>query len=196
MITVEDIRSTNGLYTLKGVTVNKGIMVDCHLFNSLMENGKNNNYLYDFNVYLKEYGVNLQRPYVWKHFQQKEFIMSLLNEKELSPVVIVQHNSDDRSTKTIQYIIDGKQRLLTIKKFIHNEFPIVIKGNDVYFKDFDENAKRLLVSRVNYMTGNVYYSYDSDPITDDMLITLFNFYNFSGTPQTERHKKMLENLKK
>ena len=195
MVTVEDIRKTNGLYTLKGVTVNKGVLVDCHLFNTLAGSDENNNYIYDFDVYLKKYGVNLQRPYVWEYIQQKEYILSLLLEKELSSVVIVQHNSHTPGQKTIQYVIDGKQRLITIKKFIHNEFPIVINGSDVYYKDFDEQAKRLLFSRVNYITGNIYYSYDDEPITDDMMITLFNYYNFSGTPQTEEHKKMLEGLK-
>ena len=47
---------------------------------------------------------------------------------------------------------------------------------------------------VNGFVATVYYSYDDNPITDDMKIILFNYYNFSGTPQTEEHKNMLKNL--
>jgi hypothetical protein len=46
------------------------------------------------------------------------------------------------------------------------------------------------------MNATVYYSYFMAPVTDDMKIKLFNFYNFSGTPQTEEHKEKLERLLK
>lgn len=34
-----------------------------------------------------------------------------------------------------------------------------------------------------------------DNLTDDDKIRLFNFYNFSGTPQTKEHKNMLKEFK-
>jgi uncharacterized protein with ParB-like and HNH nuclease domain len=152
--------------------------------------------VYDFDVYLEKYGINLQRPYVWEHHQQNEFILSILLEKPLEQVIIVQHNSDKSRSNTINYVIDGKQRLLTIKKFVNNEFPIYIKGEEVYWKDFDKEAKMFFRSRANGMTATVYYSYDETDylVTDDMKIILFNYYNFAGTPQTEEHKNKLQSL--
>lgn len=151
----------------------------------------------DFDVYLEKYKINLQRDYVWEHFQQQEFIFSILFEKPLESVVVVQHTFDyTNRSNCVNYVIDGKQRLLTIKKFIKNEFSITINGKEYYYSDFDENLKWFFNSRVNYMTATIYYSYPDVPITDDMMIYLFNFYNFSGTPQTEEHKNKLQSLLK
>jgi hypothetical protein len=76
-----------------------------------------------------------------------------------------------------------------IFRFIDNEFPIIVDGEDVYFKDLDTMAQ----NRLNSYSINVqiYYSYSDDPITDDEKIIIFNHYNFAGTPQEEEHKNKL-----
>lgn len=195
MITVNDIKACSNMHRIpKSVHINKNITFDWNLLQSLT-NPDERCYKYDFDVYLPTYGFNLQRDYVWEHYQQNEFIMSILLEKPIDPIIAILHNSDleKRSDATMQ-IIDGKQRLLTIKKFANNEFPIDINGKEVYFKDFDNEVKRFFESRVDYLIGTIYYSYDDCPLTDDMKIILFNFYNFAGTPQTEEHKNKLQTL--
>lgn len=200
MLTVDEVKRAIGLYNIpKYIHINKGVCFDYRLFDALTRpnyDGDNKDYKYDFDVFLPKYGVNLQRPYVWEHCQQQEFILSVLQEKPLDSIILVQHNSDRERKNTINYVIDGKQRLTTIQKFVNNEFSISVDGKEYYFKDFDDDLKLFFRSRVNYMTGTVYYSYDNAPLTDDMKITLFNFYNFAGTPQTEEHKKRLEGLLK
>ena len=184
----------------KSIHLNRGILFDYRLFEALTEPKKEKDYIYDFDVYLHKYGINLQRPYVWKHYQQNEFILSILLEKPIQPFIAIQYIKDttNRNENTIVYVIDGKQRLLTIKKFIHNKFPIIVNGKELYFKDFDDDLKRYFKNRVNYLTADVYYSYGDENdelyINDDMKIILFNFYNFSGTPQTEKHKNKLQSL--
>lgn len=197
MVTLENVRELNDLHNLpKDIHVNKNVLLDYRLTDALKSTGKNpRNRNYDFDVFLPKYGINLQRPYVWEHYQQSEFIFSILFEKPLEPVVIVQHtfNYDVRS-ESVNYVIDGKQRLMTIQKFLRNEFSININGQDCYFKDFDDKLQWFFESRANSMTALVYYSYPDVPVTDDMKIYLFNFYNFSGTPQTEEHKNKLQSL--
>lgn len=197
MVTLENVRELNDLHNLpKDIHVNKNVLLDYRLTDALKETGKNpRNRKYDFDVFLPKYGINLQRPYVWEHYQQSEFIFSILFEKPLEPVVIVQHtfNYDVRS-ESVNYVIDGKQRLMTIQKFLRNEFSININGQDCYFKDFDDKLQWFFESRANSMTALIYYSYPDVPVTDDMKIYLFNFYNFSGTPQTEEHKNKLQSL--
>ena len=184
----------------KSIHLNRGVLFDYRLFDTLAEPKKERDYTYDFDVYLPKYGINLQRPYVWKHYQQNEFILSILLEKPIQPFIAIQYIKDttNRNENTIVYVIDGKQRLLTIKKFIHNKFPIIVNGKELYFKDFDDDLKRYFKNRVNYLTADVYYSYGDENdelyINDDMKIILFNFYNFSGTPQTEKHKNKLQSL--
>lgn len=197
MITITDIKKSNSIYNIpKYVHCNRGVVFDFRLFQALDNPNYENNkdYRYDFDVFLPKYDMNLQRPYVWEHHQQNEFILSILLEKNIEPMVLVQHNSDHNRTDTINFVIDGKQRLMTVQKFIHNEFPVIINGKECYWKDFDEDAQRFFKSRVNSFTANVYYSYDDAPVTDDMRIILFNYYNFAGTPQTEEHKNKLQSL--
>ena len=197
MLTIEQIKKASGIFNVpKQIHVNKDVCFDWRLFSALVNPNYDGNrdYRYDFDVYLPKYGVNLQRPYVWEHYQQQEFILSLIQEKPIDSIIIVQHSNDSSRSNVINYVIDGKQRLMTIQKFGHNEFPIVIDGKEYYFKDFDKDLQRFFESRVNYMTGTVYYTYPDIPASEDVLITLFNFYNFACTQQTEDHKNMLKNL--
>lgn len=91
-------------------------------------------------------------------------------------------------------IVDGKQRLTTIQKFLLGEIPVTINNKKVWWYDFDEDAKRYFKSRLSCIKAVVYYIYNDDNLTDDDKIRLFNFYNFSGTPQTEEHKNTLKKL--
>ena len=199
MLKIQEIQQAEGIYNIpKNIHINKDICLDWRLFDALVNPDYKNNrdYKYDFDVFLPTYGINLQRPYVWEHYQQNEFILSILLEKPIDSFVIIQHNnSSDRSDVT-NYVIDGKQRLMTIQKFGKNEFPIIVDGKEYYFKDFDKDLQLLFERRVNYLTAVVYYTYDDIPATDDLKITLFNFYNFAGTPQTDEHKKKLQSLLK
>ena len=199
MFTIEDLRKTNSIYSIpKTVIVNRGILLDYRLFNALINPNEERDDTYDFDVFLPKYGINLQRPYVWEHCQQNEFINSILLEKTIEPVIVVQHTRNQDRENAINYIIDGKQRLMTIQKFARNEFPIIVDNQlqsyEVYYKDFSNELKRYFQSRVNCIKANVYYSYWDAPITDDMKIILFNYYNFAGTPQTQSHKDKLQEL--
>lgn len=198
MITIDDIKVCTNIHLIpKDIHVNKNLCFDHRLLETL-DNPKEDDYKYDFDVFLPKYGINLQRPYVWEHYQQNEFILSILLEKPIDPFIIVQeydgYNYHER--RGTNRIIDGKQRLMTIQKFVHNEFPIIVNGQAAYWSDFDDKLKLFFKSRCSYLTATVYYSYPDTPVTDDMKIILFNYYNFSGTPQTEAHKNMLQKFLK
>ena len=200
MVTYNEIKKCTNMHLIpKSIHMNRGVMFDYRLFDAL-DNPTEKDLKYDFDILLPKYGINLQRPYVWEYYQQNEYILSILLEKPMDRFIGILNYKDslERERGTME-IIDGKQRLLTIQKFIHNEFPIIVNNQNVYFKDFDSELKRFFKGRVNYLTGDVYYSYDNlkledCKITDDMKIVLFNFYNFAGTPQTEEHKNKLQSL--
>ena len=199
MLTIKEIELAEGIYNIpKTIHINTDILLDWRLFDALVnpDYDGNRDYKYDFDVFLPKYGINLQRPYVWEHYQQNEFILSILLEKPIESFVVIQyHEGEDRGNVT-NYVIDGKQRLMTIQKFGKNEFPIIVDGKEYYFKDFDKDLQRFFESRVNYLTAVVYYTYEDIPASDELKIKLFNFYNFAGTPQTEEHKKKLQSLLK
>lgn len=151
---------------------------------------------YDMDVYLEKYKMNLQRPYVWTYPQQNAFIQSILYDKVVTPFVVIQHSIGEIFGDQIIYVIDGKQRLTTVSKFMHNEFPVEIGNKKYYYKDFDEDLKIYFNRNLDRFDAIVYYSYPTNPITDDEKIQIFNFYNFTGTPQAEEHKIKLQNLLK
>ena len=195
MLTIKDIKDANSIYKIpKDIHLNRNIVLDYRLLNALENPDPLHDLKYDFDVFLPRYGINLQRPYVWEHTQQNEFILSILMERPIDSFIAVEIVNWLESDKPVIQIIDGKQRLITIQRFVHNEFPITINGKEYFWNDFEEELKQRFRSRVGFLTATVYYSYDDTPVTDDMKIILFNYYNFSGSEQTEQHKNKLQNL--
>ena len=155
---------------------------------------RSNWYNVDMDVYLEKYDYNLQRPFVWTLLQQQELIWSIFMGRPIPPFVFIHHTSsrmNDNESVTMQ-IIDGKQRLTTIFRYMDNEFPIIVDGEEVFFKDLDKRAQH----RIDFfdMRAQIYYSYKENPITDDEKIIIFNHYNFAGTPQEEEHKNKLHSF--
>ena len=186
--TAKDIKEINSELLNIKVHCNKGVVLDPFLINNLVDDRPRKQY--DFDIYLPKYGVNLQRPYVWEDYQQSEYIISILQERPLDNIIVIQHEPDEG--KIVMQIVDGKQRLTTIQKFLLGEIPVTINKKKFWWDDFDNDAKMHFKSRLSCITAVVYYTYDDDNLTDDDKIRLFNFYNFAGTPQTEEHKNMLK----
>ena len=200
MLTVNEMKASSELYTLREdvgrhtqpVTLDYRIG-DALKSDTLSHRGRT----YDMDVYLEKYKMNLQRPYVWTYPQQNAFIQSILYDKAITPFVVISHTiTEDILGEKVIYVIDGKQRLTTVSKFMHNEFPVEIGDKKYYYKDFDEDLKIYFNRNLDRFVAIVYYSYMESPITDDEKIQIFNFYNFTGTPQAEEHKIKLQNLLK
>ena len=115
----------------------------------------------------------------------------------LAPVVVIAHSvTNEPFGEQIYYVIDRKQRLITVHKFLNNEFPVEIGSKKYFYKDFDGTLKTYFNRNLDRMEAIFYYSYPDNPITDDEKIAIFNFYNFTETPQAEEHKIKLQNLLK
>lgn len=189
-VELEDVKRICGLNGVPStVDMNKNVVLDNRLFEALRdENYTYRNRRYDFDVFLPDYGIKLQRDYVWNDCQRTSFIENILLEKPIEEFVIVEHEFKDGSK--VKQVIDGKQRLTTVSRFIRDSFSIWV-GENVRFSDFSDELKMYFRSRVNSFTARVYYSDWAAPVSDKVKILLFNYYNFSGTPQTEQHKDRL-----
>ena len=200
MITINEIKGLSNIHNIpKEIHCNENVVLDVFLSDNLT--GTPKTHTYDFDVFLEDYGVNLQRPYVWNLIQQQEFILSILLDKPIPPVVVVEIDSQHNESKLrCMLVIDGKQRLMTIKRFLSNEFAVIINGHPAYFRDFDDDAHWFFIRQIQYLTATIYYASDDKRdkwyISDDMKIILFNFYNFAGTQQEESHKEMLQDFLK
>ena len=53
--------------------------------------------IFDTDVYLEKYKMNLQRPYVWTYPQQNAFIQSILYESTMGLIIFGEEDGYDRS---------------------------------------------------------------------------------------------------
>lgn len=148
----------------------------------------------DFYIYLPKYFCNLQRDYCWDDLQKQELINSILLQRHIPPITVVEytHNyfkkdirnsklTDKEFFKPKNQLIDGKQRLLTHNKFINNEFSIEINGNKYFFKQLPKDYQ----NRITYHEHRcIIIKYDNfGDASDDDLVDLFKWCNFAGTQQ-------------
>jgi uncharacterized protein with ParB-like and HNH nuclease domain len=91
---------------------------------------------------------DFQRGHVWTEEKQIAFVEFCLKGGDSSRIIIFNHPNWMNSFKGEMVLVDGKQRLEAVRKFLRNELSI-FDGN--FFKDFD-NAKMLLRSSGAYLT--------------------------------------------
>ena len=83
------------------------------------------------------YAPYYQRNFVWDMKDQIEFIETILLGYPCPEIFIAEGKRDlERNIKYI-HVIDGQQRLTTIKRFINNEFPVKEK----YYKELSDEEK-------------------------------------------------------
>jgi hypothetical protein len=144
------------------------------------------NYHWDFDVYLPSKGCNLQRPLVWTLQQKQEFIKSVLKGIPLPVVTVIQTKNDKME------VIDGKQRLTTLISFVNGEFPIIHNNQEYFYKDLPETFQAQL-DRFGDLKFDIYYPpYTTDTFSDEQKITMFEYLNFTGTPQDQEHLNKLK----
>lgn len=148
-------------------------------------------YEIDFDIKLSN-GKNLQRGYVWSNEQKEAFIFSLLKEIHIPPFYVIQYKEEAGDKNAIFKIVDGKQRLSTIKDFMENKFSIFSSElqQSFYYKELDSETQRK-VWNAN-LVFHIHYEYADDKLTDKQLVNWFDHINFSGTIQDINH---IEDLK-
>lgn len=84
--------------------------------------------------------IDIQRPFVWKNNDKKSgFIRSLIIDRFILPLCF-------NKEEDIYQLVDGKQRILTMKKFIDCEFklsglePIEVMNDDDEMEEIDING--------------------------------------------------------
>ncbi len=112
---------------------------------------------------------DFQRRFVWTHEHQEEFLDTILHGYPFPEIYVCQGETDLKRLRTSQKVIDGQQRLTTIKNYIENTFkkplkivPYFDKLNDIERADFlsyqvvvrdigkiDEDLIREIFRRIN-----------------------------------------------
>lgn len=144
----------------------------------------------DFDVYLPTKGFNLQRDYVWTIEQKRELIWSVLMNRHIPRMAMINvYSEKDKSDGTYQ-VIDGKQRLSAMIGFYKGEFDLIIDDKSYFYVDLPLDYQRVIAG---FMFP--YYIVNEDygqTIHDDDKINWFRYINFAGTQQDSEHLKRLQ----
>lgn len=143
----------------------------------------------NFNPFVKDSDGNkyyYHRDFVWTVEQCQDLIESIYNYRDCGKI-IVYSRSYEKVMKMIESgetevawhdIIDGKQRLLAIEKFLNNEYP---DKDGYYFKDFSSVAQHDFLNHQLFSYGQM------SNVTDEDIITQFLNVNVAGVPQSMEH---------
>jgi len=143
----------------------------------------------DFDVFLPTKNKNLQRDFVWDIRQKRELIWSILMNRHIPRMAIINTWSEGDNIEGCYQVIDGKQRLSAMIDFYNNKFQLEVEGNLYFYKDLPEDYQRVIACyAIPYLVVNEDYG---NKITDEQKITWFKYINFAGTPQDEEHLKSL-----
>lgn len=134
------------------------------------------------------YDPPYQRRSVWTDEKQSYFIDSILRNFPIPPIFL--HRKIDTDTGTTNFdVIDGKQRLTAIARFINNEIPAaneygpaeepnVLDG--AYFKDLSSNEK-LVEFKSSFWKYDLPIEY-IDPSDVGLIEDVFDRLNRNGEP--------------
>ena len=139
----------------------------------------------------KEY---YQRPFVWSLRDNQLLIESIYRGIECGRILVrkrswgelTQIAKKGETELAFTDIVDGKQRLNAVVKFLQGEYPDM-HGN--YFADLSDHAQRKF-------TDHQLFAYAEMPENskDSDVIYQFLRLNFSGVPQSEEHIEFVKSL--
>lgn len=127
-----------------------------------------------------------QRRYVWDDLRKSRLIESIIMG---IPIPTIYTYTRQDSDKINEIVIDGQQRLKTIKQFVKNQFPLDGLKLNAYLNGlrFDELPNNVKVRFLNYTLHIVNITNVAD---DKIVLDMFKRFNTGGvalTPQELRN---------
>lgn len=136
-----------------------------------------------------------QRDYVWSLEDEQNLIESIYNGLDCGKIVLRKRsweyvedkaNSDDTEGLAFYDVVDGKQRIHTLKRFLNDEFADL---NGYYFSDLSERAKIHFES-----SESLTYLELGEEATDEDVLKTFLMINFAGKPMSKEHLDYVKDI--
>ncbi len=91
---------------------------------------------------------DFQRKFVWTHEHQEAFLDTILNGFPFPEIYVCQGETDTKKLRTTQKVIDGQQRLTTIKNYIENAFEYPLKSIPEFDKLEGDDREHFLTYQI------------------------------------------------
>ncbi len=125
----------------------------------------------------RDYNLNLdpdfQREHVWTEEQQIRFCEWILRGGKTGRHLLFNCKNWNRGTPYDYELVDGKQRINAVLRYLHNEIPVF--GNN-FCKDFTDNMR---------LTGPDFIWCINDLATREEVLQCYLDFNGAGTPHTQ-----------
>jgi uncharacterized protein with ParB-like and HNH nuclease domain len=128
-----------------------------------------------------------QREYVWTASEQQALLDSVFAGVPMGGIAVV---INDGSVGQYCEVVDGKQRLTTLMKFMDGEFAYLTHdGQKVYFNEMSAQSKRMFKSV--HLPQYVLKGKNSRKISEGEKLNYFFRINFGGVPQDNAHREKI-----
>ncbi|HHG9960346.1 TPA: DUF262 domain-containing protein [Yersinia enterocolitica] len=135
------------------------------------------------------FDADYQRAYVWGEEEQQAFLHTVVSGFPVGHVAIAKTPDWCEKEEAFLEVVDGKQRLTTLKLFITNEIPIIIDGQRILWRELSR-PEQLAFGHTS-MPALIL-----DDASRDDLLSYFIAVNFTGVPQSDEHKRYVLKLRK
>jgi len=124
-----------------------------------------------------------QREYVWENKHQQEFLNNILSGFPLGGISVAK-TLNPQTGRVLYEVVDGKQRITTLKLFFRDEIAIIIDGKPVKYSE-------LTMPEQNAFSSVPLPMIILENATEKEKLEYFYEINFSGVPQSEEHKNKI-----
>lgn len=114
---------------------------------------------------------DFQRKFVWTQEHQEQFLDTILHGYPFPEIYVCQGETDTKKLRTSQKVIDGQQRLTTIKNYIEHDFRKELKLIPT-FESLDESQ------REDFLSYQVVVR-DIGKVEDDLVREIFRRINLT-----------------
>lgn len=118
-----------------------------------------------------EISPDFQRKFVWTQEHQEEFLDTILHGYPFPEIYVCQGETDIKKLRTSQKVIDGQQRLTTIKNYIENDFKKPLKLVPTFESLNSEEREHFLTYQIVVR--------DIGKVDDDLVREIFRRINLT-----------------
>ncbi|SUY92874.1 Protein of uncharacterised function DUF262 [Buttiauxella agrestis] len=133
------------------------------------------------------FDAEYQREYVWGHAEQQAFLATAASGFPLGHVALCRLPDWGNIDGPYIEVVDGKQRLVTMKLFVNDQIAFCHQGKEFYWSDLNRTERRIFTNA----------SLPAIKLDDANLRQRLEFFyttNFTGVPQSCDHKRRVSEM--